>query len=87
MPRCLPARIVLAIVPLALIAMPAGGPAAARDFPFCLKGCDFGNGDCSFVSYQQCQATAAGRDAWCDVNPSFHQGREPQPNRYSRRRL
>jgi len=86
MPRCLPARIVLAIVPLALIAMPTG-PAAARDFPFCLKGCDFGNGDCSFVSYQQCQATAAGRDAWCDVNPSFHQGREPQPNRYSRRRL
>jgi Protein of unknown function (DUF3551) len=87
MPRCLPTRIVLAIIPLALIAMPTGGPAVARDFPFCLKGCDFGNGDCSFVSYQQCQATASGRDAWCDVNPSFHQGREPRPDRYSRRRL
>jgi hypothetical protein len=31
-------------------------PAAARDYPFCIKGCDFGTGrgDCSFSSYQQC---------------------------------
>ena len=30
--------------------------AMARDYPFCIKGCDFtaGPGDCSFVSYQQC---------------------------------
>jgi len=85
MPGFLPERIVLAMIPLALIAMSAG--AAAQDFPFCLKGCDFGNGDCSFVSYQQCLATAAGRDAWCDRNPSFRQNREPQAARYSRRRL
>ncbi len=87
MPGFLPERFVLAMIPLALIAIPTGAAAAARDFPFCLKGCDFGNGDCSFVSYQQCQATASGRDAWCDVNPAFHQGREPQAVRYSRRRL
>ena len=49
-------------------------PAAAQDYPFCIKGCDFGGsrGDCSFVSYQQCQATASGRDAYCDVNPYFN---------------
>jgi hypothetical protein len=49
-------------------------PATARDLPFCIKGCDFGGsrGDCSFVSYQQCQATASGRDAYCDVNPYFN---------------
>jgi hypothetical protein len=87
MPGFLPDRLVLAMIPLVLIAKASGAAAAARDFPFCLKGCDFGNGDCSFVSYQQCQATASGRDAWCDINPSFHQGREPQANRYSRRRL
>ena len=31
-------------------------PAAARDYPFCIKGCDFGSGrgDCSFSSYRQC---------------------------------
>ena len=49
-------------------------PATARDLPFCIKGCDFGGsrGDCTFVSYQQCQATASGRDAYCDVNPYFN---------------
>jgi len=49
-------------------------PAAARDFPYCIRGCDFaaGRGDCSFATYQQCQATAAGRDAWCAENPDFN---------------
>jgi hypothetical protein len=87
MPRFALGRLVLATIPLALLAMPAGGAAAAQDFPFCLKGCDFGNGDCSFTSYQQCLATASGRDAWCDANPAFHQGGEPRAVRYSRRRL
>jgi Protein of unknown function (DUF3551) len=34
-------------------------PAAARDYPFWIKGCDHGggHGDCSFSSYQQCQAS------------------------------
>jgi hypothetical protein len=49
-------------------------PAMARDFPFCIKSCDYGGGlgDCSFASYQQCQATASGRLAYCDVNPYFN---------------
>lgn len=38
---------------------------AAHDHRFCIQGEDFGNGDCSFVSYQQCQATASGRLAYC----------------------
>jgi hypothetical protein len=65
-------------------------PAAARDYPFCIKGCDFGagRGDCSFTSYQQCKATASGRDAYCDVNPYYGADAEPQPDRVrlSRRR-
>jgi Protein of unknown function (DUF3551) len=65
-------------------------PAAARDYPFCIKGCDFGagRGDCSFSSYQQCQATASGRDAYCDVNPYYSTNAELQSNRghFSRRR-
>ena len=58
-------------------------PAAARDYPFCIKGCDFGasGGDCSFSSYQQCQATASGRDAYCDINPNFSAKAEAQPDR------
>jgi hypothetical protein len=49
-------------------------PAMARDYPYCIKGCDFGagRGDCSFSSYQQCQATASGRDAYCAENPFFN---------------
>ncbi len=66
-------------------------PAAARDYPFCIKGCDFGagRGDCSFSTYQQCQATASGRDAYCDANPYFTASAELRPNgsRQSRRRF
>jgi hypothetical protein len=66
-------------------------PAAAQNYPFCIKGCDFGagRGDCSFSSYQQCMATASGRDAYCDTNPYFSAKAELQPNssRQSRRRF
>jgi hypothetical protein len=58
-------------------------PAAARDFPYCIKGCDFaaGRGDCSFTSYQQCLATASGRDAYCAENPYFSASAELRPDR------
>ena len=65
-------------------------PAAAQNFPFCIKGCDFGagRGDCSFSSYQQCQASASGRLAYCDANPYFIAKAELQADRshQSRRR-
>jgi len=65
-------------------------PAMARDYPFCIKGCDFGagRGECSFSSYQQCQATASGRDATCAENPYYSAKAElaPDRNRLSRRR-
>lgn len=46
---------------------------AARDYPYCIQGTDFGGaaGDCGFTSYQQCQATASGRTAYCGENPRF----------------
>ena len=58
-------------------------PAVARDYPFCIKGCDFGagRGDCSFSSYQQCQATATGRDATCAENPYYSAKAELLPDR------
>ena len=63
-------------------------PAVAGGMAFCIKGCDFGGGagDCSFSSYQQCRATAAGRDATCAANPYFSQSADLQSNRSSRRR-
>lgn len=46
---------------------------AARDYRYCIQGDDFAGspGDCSFASYQQCQATASGRTAYCGANPWF----------------
>jgi hypothetical protein len=68
----------------------AAMPAAAIEYPYCLKGCDFGSGpgDCSFTSYQQCQASASGRVATCDANPNFSARAQIQPDRIrvSRRR-
>ncbi len=63
-------------------------PAIAGNFPYCIRGCDFGAGlgDCSFSTYQQCQATASGRDATCAANPYFSRAAEMQPDRSSRRR-
>ena len=70
-------------------------PAAAREFPYCIKGCDFGAGagDCSFSSLAQCQATASGRDASCAANPYFNARADMQSDlqtdrsRQSRRRF
>jgi hypothetical protein len=64
----------LALMTLTAISAIDVTPARAGDYPFCIKGKDFGSsiGDCSFTSYQQCQATASGRYAYCDVNPFFH---------------
>ena len=58
-------------------------PATAREFPYCIKGCDFGGGagDCIFSSLAQCQATASGRDASCAANPYFNAKAEMQTDR------
>jgi Protein of unknown function (DUF3551) len=63
--------------------------AAAGGLAYCIMGCDFGAGDCSFSSLQQCQATASGRDATCAANPYFNARAETQPGRgrLSRRRF
>jgi hypothetical protein len=78
-----------ALMAIGAIAAINPAPAAAGGMPFCIKGCDFGTGDCSFSSYQQCQATASGRDAYCAANPYFSANAELQPAgmRQSRRRF
>jgi hypothetical protein len=71
--------------------MSAATPASARQLPYCIKGCDFGgsNGDCSFSTLAQCQATASGRDASCAENPYFNVKADmpTDPSRQSRRRF
>jgi hypothetical protein len=66
-------RAIWALMAIGAFAATGAAPAAAGAMPFCIKGCDFGGGlgDCSFSSYQQCLATASGRDATCAANPYF----------------
>jgi hypothetical protein len=65
-------RALLALSAICAVSAATSG-AAARDLPYCIKGCDFGAGagDCSFSSLAQCQASASGRDATCAANPYF----------------
>jgi Protein of unknown function (DUF3551) len=66
------------------VTLVASGPAAARDYPYCLRGGGYGYpGECSYTSYAQCQASASGRLAFCDVNPrfAFAQQRRGRPYR------
>jgi len=73
----------LALMAAGAVSAAVAMPASAREFPYCIKGCDFGagGGDCSFVSLAQCQATASGRDAYCAANTYFNAKAEMQTGR------
>ena len=75
----------LALMAIATLSAIDVTPAEARDYPYCIKGKQWLSpiGDCSFETYAQCQATASGRFAYCDVNPYY--SRNQMPRRESRR--
>jgi hypothetical protein len=51
-------------------ALPA--EAVGTRYPFCITGPEQpGLSNCTFTSYEQCQATASGRQLWCLANPYF----------------
>ena len=51
---------------------PSAGQAQGYDYPYCVQGENLGwPGDCSYSSYEQCQATASGTDDSCGINPRF----------------
>jgi Protein of unknown function (DUF3551) len=54
-------------------------------YPFCLQGNDQpGLSNCTFTSYEQCQATASGRFLTCIANP-YYGGGSDDPRAYGRR--
>ena len=60
----------LALATSATILATGVTPVAASEYRYCLHGDDYAAaGDCGFTSYQQCQATASGRPAYCATNP------------------
>jgi hypothetical protein len=77
-------RMFLALLAVAGFGMAAIAPAGAvgTRYPFCLQGEDSpGLSNCSFTSYQQCQATASGRRLYCVANPYFGGGDDPRAYR------
>ncbi len=67
-------RTILALTSLAAL-LAVASPAARAHPPidrYCLQGRSWGYpGNCQFVSYQQCLATASGTSATCGVNPRY----------------
>lgn len=76
----------LAFATLAGVLALNAGAATARDYRFCLKqGFEAGPGTCYYDTYAQCQASASGRNAYCDVNPRVAFGQQyGEPRRYRR---
>jgi len=75
----------LAVTAAGAVTLAGSGPAAARDYPYCIQGGGFGYpGECSYSSYAQCQASASGRYVYCGINPlfAFGQQRRGRSHRY-----
>ena len=60
-------------------ALPA--EAVGTRYPFCIQGAEQpGLSNCTFTSYEQCQATASGRFLTCIANPYYvGEGDAPAP--------
>jgi hypothetical protein len=65
----------------AVIASAAGTvPAAAHDYPWCVQGRGVGYpGECNYQSFDQCRASAAGRNVGCGINPMVAFARRGEP--------
>jgi uncharacterized protein DUF3551 len=60
----------------------APAEAVGTRYPFCIQGDDQpGLSNCTFVSYEQCQASASGRRLWCIANP-YYVGDGDEPAAY-----
>lgn len=78
-------NVVLALLAASGLAMVAAAPAEAvgTRYPYCLQGSEYpGLSNCSYTSYEQCQATASGRYLYCVENPYFDPGRDYDPRAY-----
>ena len=70
---------------LAAIGVAPAGAVGTR-YPFCIQGNEHpGLSNCTFTSYEQCQATASGRFLYCIANPYF-MGESDDRHAYGRRR-
>lgn len=67
-------RAILVLLAASGLTALAASPAAAvgTRYPFCIQGDEQpGLSNCTFTSYEQCQATASGRKLYCIANPYY----------------
>jgi hypothetical protein len=78
-------RAILAALTVSGLAAFGAAPAEAvgTRYPFCIQGNEQpGLSNCTFTSYEQCQATASGRFLTCIANPYYVGASEPPPAAY-----
>jgi len=77
-------NLVLALLATSGLAMIGAAPAQAvgSRHPFCIQGNEYpGLSNCTYDSYEQCQASASGRFLYCVENPYYIAG-DPDPRAY-----
>ena len=82
-------NLVLALLATSGLAMIGAAPAQAvgSRHPFCIQGNEYpGLSNCTYDSYEQCQASASGRFLYCVENPYYNRGGDPRDYR-SRTRM
>ena len=80
-------KVMLAMLAVAVVGAgsTAGSAPAAADYPWCAQGRGFGiPGDCSYSTYEQCQASASGRGLYCNINPRAAFAQQPRRGRHYR---
>ena len=78
-------NVVLALLAAGGLAIMGSVPAEAvgSRYPFCIQGNDYpGLSNCTFTSYEQCQASASGRFLYCVANPYSNPGGGLYPRGY-----
>jgi hypothetical protein len=78
--ECRMRNVILSLLAAITIAAFGAAPAEAvgTRYPFCIQGQEFpGLSNCTFTSYQQCQATASGRLLYCIANPYYVGDNDP----------
>jgi hypothetical protein len=78
-------HVALALLAAGGLAVVGAAPAEAvgTRYPFCIQGNDHpGLSNCTFTSYEQCQASASGRFLYCIENPFYVPDGQPDPRGY-----
>ena len=77
-------NVILALLAASGLAMVGTAPASAvgTRYPFCIQGDEYpGLSNCTFTSYEQCEASASGRRLYCMANPYYTAASEPRGNK------